>query len=202
MVDVLVAVEVPHVAFGSFEKLFHIFSVSVWNARIGYIADWRERFASLFAVLKVSGYNSIEFRDDVLSYWPYYLVLWNWVWIVLIAAGVLAMPPPDALCLRSRHLVRSLCDRGIGNEGPRPLLASPPPHGQADQCKKFTITAKVVKPKSFSYQEKGGKGVKDNGWSKIKWRVRLFFIMLYKKKFLHTFCTSDVRLVQRWMWRV
>ncbi len=65
VVDVLVAVEVPHVAFGSFEKLFHIFSVSVWNACIGYITDWRERFASLFAVLKVSGYNSIEFQDDV-----------------------------------------------------------------------------------------------------------------------------------------
>jgi hypothetical protein len=29
VVDVLVAVEVPHVALGSFEKLFHIFSVSV-----------------------------------------------------------------------------------------------------------------------------------------------------------------------------
>jgi hypothetical protein len=57
------------------------------------------------------------------------------------------MPPPDDLWLPSRHLVRSLCDRGIGDEGPGPLLASPPPHGQGDQCKKFSITAKVVKPK-------------------------------------------------------
>jgi hypothetical protein len=29
VVDVLVAVEVPHVVFGSFDKLFHILSVSV-----------------------------------------------------------------------------------------------------------------------------------------------------------------------------
>jgi hypothetical protein len=32
---------------------------------MGYITDWRERFASLFAVLKVSGYNTIESQDDV-----------------------------------------------------------------------------------------------------------------------------------------
>jgi hypothetical protein len=47
------------------------------------------------------------------------------------------MRPPDAHSLRSRPVVRSLCDRGIGDEGPGPLLASPPPHGQGDQCKKF-----------------------------------------------------------------
>jgi hypothetical protein len=56
---------------------------------------------------------------------------------VCLRAGVLAMPPPDHLWLPSRHLVRSLCDRGIGNEGPGPLLASPPPHGQGDQCRSF-----------------------------------------------------------------
>jgi hypothetical protein len=56
------------------------------------------------------------------------------------------MPPPDDLWLPSRHLVRSLCDRGIGDEGgPGPLLASPPPHGQGDECNNFSITAKVVK---------------------------------------------------------
>jgi hypothetical protein len=65
VVDVLVAVEVPHVPFVSFEKLFHVFSVSVWNACIGYITVWRDRFASLFAVLKISGYNSIESQDGV-----------------------------------------------------------------------------------------------------------------------------------------
>jgi hypothetical protein len=61
----------------------------------------------------------------------------------------LAMPPPDHLWLPSRYLVRSLCDRGIGDEGQGPLLASPPPHGQGYQCKNCSITAKVVKPKPF-----------------------------------------------------
>jgi len=43
---------------------------------------------------------------------------------VCLRAGVLAMPPPDDLWLPSRHLVRSLCYRGIGDETPRSLASS------------------------------------------------------------------------------
>lgn len=181
VVDVLVAVEVPHVAFGSFEKLFHIFSVSVWNACIGYITDWRERFASLFAVLKVSGYNSIEFQDDVfvlltILFGSLQLGLdsFDCSWSFGYASSwpsLVTFPASCTLSMWSWHR-----ERGAGTP---PSLASSAWTGWSVQ--KFSITAKVVKPKTFSYQEKGGKGVKDNGWSKIKWRVRLFFIMLYKK---------------------
>ncbi len=168
VVDVLVAVEVPHVAFGSFEKLFHIFSVSVWNACIGYITDWRERFASLFAVLKVSGYNSIEFQDDVFvlltilfgslqlgldsfdcswsfgyaSSWPSLVTfpasctLSMWSWHRERGAGT---PPSLASSAWTGWSVQEVFNNssGIGNEGPGTLLASPPPHGQGDQCRSF-----------------------------------------------------------------